>query len=69
MICILFFQLPLDGELSKEAMAIETLAMEAIKQVTPGPAQENLHALTKLLPKRRGKPLALNASLYKTFTY
>ena len=53
-ICMLFFLLPLDGELSKEAVAIETLAVEAIKQVTPGPAKENLHALTKLLPKRRG---------------
>ncbi len=69
MLCILFFLSILDGELSKEAVAFETLGMEAIKQITPGPAQENVHALTKLLPKRRGMPLTLNASLYKTFTF
>ena len=54
MLCILFFLLPLDGALSKEAESIKTLTMEAIEQITPGPAQENLHLLTKLLPKKRG---------------
>ena len=43
--------------------------LEAIEQVTPGPAQENLHALTKLLPKKRGMLLTLHVLLYITFTY
>ena len=52
-----------------ETKVIKTLAINAIKQQgTPELAQENLHALTKLLPKRRGIPLILHASLYKTFT-
>ena len=54
MLCILIFLLPLDGALSEEAESIKTLTMEAIKQITPGPAQENLQSLTKLLPKKRG---------------
>ena len=63
MLCILFFLLPLGGELSKEAESIKTLTMEAIKQITPGPAQENLHSLTKKLPEIRGIQLILHASL------
>ena len=46
-----------------------TAELEAIEQVTPGPAQENLHALTKLLPKKRGILLTLHVSIYITFTY
>ena len=52
-----------------ETKVIKTLAINAIKQQgTPELAQENLHALTKLLPKKRGIPQILHASLYKTFT-
>ena len=52
-----------------EAKVIKTLATNAIKQSgTTELAQENLHALSELLPKRRGTYIILQTSLYKTFT-